>query len=157
MDEKQRLVVLMKRILTSVLILAAAGIAGACGDEANRAGDILGVAPGDQPFRVRIAGPLIIQEGGTYSWHAQLDGNAGGADFVWEVLRRDAPDEMRRHIVAAPILETWIDVSEWTSFEIVLTARSGAHEATDRTLITVCPRAGLVDKCTARKVLAERS
>ncbi|MGH7500342.1 MAG: hypothetical protein ACREL7_01155 [Longimicrobiales bacterium] len=148
----------MKRILTSIVIMASAAVAGACTEESDNAGDILGVEPVESAFQVRIAGPAVIRESGSYTWHAELHGNDGGADFVWEILPYGGGVNAQRRVVAAPFLEEYVDLSEWSSFEIVLTARSADQQAIDRILITICPfNEEPVDECTAKLALAGRA
>ena len=144
----------MIRRYAIALTILAAGLA-AC-DETNDSSDIVGVAA-EQTLRVSIAGPIVIRENGTYQWHAQLLGGAAGAEYTWEMVRAGAPDDEQRLVVASPILETFIDINEWDSFELFLTARSGDRVAVDRALVTLCPRIEEpVDECTARLVLADR-
>jgi hypothetical protein len=138
----------------SLLIILAVGLAGAC-DE-TESSDILGV-PTDQAMRVGIAGPLVVRENGTYQWHARLFGDAAGAEFTWEVIRTNVPDELRTRVIAAPVFETYIDLNDWGTFELVLTARSGEQLAVDRAVITICPYIEeLVDECTARLAFAKK-
>jgi len=137
-----------------LLVLLAVGLAGAC-DE-TESSDILGV-PADQAMRVGIAGPLMIRENGTYQWHARLFGDVAGAEFTWEVIRTDVPDELRSRVIAAPVFETYVDLNDWGTFELVLTARSGEQTAVDRAVITICPYIEeSVDECTARLAFANK-
>jgi hypothetical protein len=136
------------------LTMGAAGLA-AC-TENSESSDILGVTA-DQTMRVGIAGPLVIRENGTYQWHARLFGVVAGAQYTWELVRAGAPDSERRVIVDSPVLEAFIDINEWDTFELFLTARSGDRVAVDRALVTLCPKIDEpVDECTARLVLADR-
>lgn len=145
----------MRRIAITLSIVAAGLLVAAC-SENEGSNSITGVSA-DQTLRVGIVGPVMIRENGTYQWYASLSGaSADDVQYTWEIVRTGAPDDVRHQTVSAPIFETFIDLEDWRTFELVLTANAGGLIATDRAVVTLCPFIEEpVDECSVRFVFAE--
>jgi hypothetical protein len=145
----------MKRIFAFILMTGAAGLLAACDDEATRAHDITGVdRPVAGPLRAEIAGPVLIQKHGQYSWHARVDGNAEEAEYFWEVYGLTIGDNIPTF--EGPSIDLFVGAEEPSSFTLQLRVRSGSATAFSQTLVTVCPAsADPVDDCSSIVLMKE--
>jgi hypothetical protein len=147
----------MKRLLTAVLMIAAAGFAGACANEDER-GDVLGVPlPGANVLDVRIAGPVVLREDGQYRWTAVLnDAEIGDAEYAWNIFWPDAT--ALHQSFDGPAIDLTIDADRQLTFELYLTVRAGERIGAANALVTICPLSppDPVDDCGSVVLLKSR-
>jgi hypothetical protein len=84
---------------------------------------------------VRILGPSSITESGMYSWEAVVDGDTGGMEYVWEIVRPGSDEpalSMRGRVISLRV-----DV-EKGPLTLRLSVRNGETSYNAGQVVTMC-------------------